>query len=191
MRLRVALGWRLTTRVGIGGLHSPSRRTFTGCTRSSSPGAPRLGTLTPRTKKYQQVSTRIGVERRRRTTAAGAGGAGPFLAPLRRRAITEVTGHPRRVLRITVRPASAWRCPTARPRPTSPRPPPSWRARNASSSSPWPAAPGKVITPISAAAKPRAVSITCWSRDGGPIGRSKGRTASIACIRPPRPCSAL
>ena len=85
MRLRVALGWRLTTRVGIGGLHSPSRRTFTGCTRSSSPGAPRLGTLTPRTKKYQQVSTRIGVERRRRTTAAGAGGAGPFLAPLRRR----------------------------------------------------------------------------------------------------------
>ena len=53
-------------------------------------------------------------------------------------------------------PASAWRCATARPRPTSPRPPPSWQATNASSSSPWPAAPGAAITPISAAAIHRA-----------------------------------
>ena len=51
-----------------------------------------------------------------------------------------------------IHPANAWRCATARPRPTSPRPPPSWPATNASSSSPWPAAPGAAITPISVAA---------------------------------------
>ena len=42
-----------------------------------------------------------------------------------------------------MRAASGWRCAAGRRRPTSPRPPPSWTAPNASSSSPWPEGTGR------------------------------------------------
>ena len=42
-----------------------------------------------------------------------------------------------------MRAASAWRCAAGRRQPTSPRPPPSWTAGNASWCSPWPAGTGR------------------------------------------------
>ena len=104
-------------------------------------------------------------------------------------AVAEVTGRSRRVLKLTdggterlalrPRPASANLAETA----------PSCRERSASWCSPWPAAPGAAITPISAAATPRAVSTICSNPAGGPTRRSRVWAAPIERTRPRRRCS--
>ena len=104
-------------------------------------------------------------------------------------AVAEVTGRSRRVLRSPMRAASAWRCAAGRRRPTSPRPPPSWTAPNASSSSPWPEGRAAATTPIFPAPIPNAGSTTCWSRAGGPTRRSRASGAPTARTRPRRRCS--
>ena len=104
-------------------------------------------------------------------------------------AVAEVTGRSRRVLKLTdggnerlalrPRPASANLAETSA----------FMEARSASWCSPWPAAPGAAITPISAAAIPRAVSTICWSPAGGPTRRSRVWAAPIERTRHRRRCS--
>jgi len=56
----------------------------------------------------------------------------------------------------------------------SPRRRLSWTTTSGSSFSPMPAARGAAITPISAAGTSASESLTCWSRAGGPMRRSRG-----------------
>ena len=99
--------------------------------------------------------------------------------------VAEVTGRSRRIVKRETGSAS-------RPGPLrriSPRPRLSWMTTSASWSSPMPAAPGAAITPISAPAISASASITCWSRAGRPMRRSRVSGARTAPTRNSRRCS--
>ena len=80
-------------------------------------------------------------------------------------AVAEVTGPGRGACSgLRTRRASVSRCAAGRPRPTLPRPPPSWTARSASWCSAWRVGPAGATTPICRAGTPSGASTTCWSR---------------------------
>ncbi len=105
-------------------------------------------------------------------------------------AVAEITGRKRRVLRVT---DAAGERLALRSRPASANLKEAaafMAARNASSCSARPAAPGAAIMPISAAPIPRGASTICWNPAGAPIRRSRDWDAPTAPIRPRRRCSA-
>ena len=106
-------------------------------------------------------------------------------------AVAEVTGRSRRVLKITDARASASRSAPGPRRPTSPRPPPSWTAPSASSSSRWRGGRVGATTRTSLAATPSGASTISSKRDGAPTRPSRARphppdAPGVGAAVPPR-----